>query len=105
MGDLTIGCQRNNHPDELGCAYLLGEDGMHRNCGQPQQLGSPYCPQHHTLCHVPSGTTREAAQLREVEALANAVGGRRSRGAGEPSRGFLKRLEHMARDFSSPTRS
>jgi hypothetical protein len=38
-------------------------------------------------------------RLREVEALANMVGGRRARDAGEPSRRFLKRLERAARDF------
>jgi hypothetical protein len=38
-------------------------------------------------------------RLREVEALANAVGGRRARDAGEPPGRFLRRLERAARDF------
>jgi hypothetical protein len=38
-------------------------------------------------------------RLLEVEALANAVGGRRARGV-EPTRRFLSRLEHAVRNFS-----
>jgi hypothetical protein len=38
-------------------------------------------------------------RLREVEALANAVGGRRARDVSEPPGRFLKRLERAARDF------
>jgi hypothetical protein len=86
--------------DDIGCAYLSGEDGARRNCGAPRRLGSPYCPDHHTLCHVPCGTREEIKHLREVEALANAVGGRRARDGGGPSRRFLRRLEHAVRGFS-----
>lgn len=83
-----------------GCAYILGEDGERRPCALPRQPGSPYCAEHHTLCHVRCGTVEEVARLREVEALANAVGGRRARNRGEPSRHFLRRLEHASRDSS-----
>jgi len=88
-----------------GCAYILGEKGERRTCGAPRRLGSPYCPGHHALCHVPCGTTEEVTQLREVEALANAVGGRSARNSGEPSGRFLRRLEHAVRGFSAANRS
>jgi len=103
--DLSIWLQGGISDDESGCAYPLGDKKEHRNCGMPRLRGSSYCPQHHVLCHVPSGTTEEVRQLREVEALANAVGGRRGSNAGAPPRQFLKRLEHALRDFARPDRS
>ena len=87
------------HRDDPGCAYILGEAGPSRTCGALRQPGSPYCRDHHAACHVGCGTTEETKRLREVEMLANAVGGRRARG-GEPSRRFLNRLEHAVRNFS-----
>jgi hypothetical protein len=85
--------------DHSGCVYPLSGDADHRFCDSPRRLGSPYCPRHHALCHVRSGTKEEIRRLREVEALANMVGGRRARDAGEPPRRFLKRLERAGRDF------
>jgi hypothetical protein len=83
--------------DEPGCAYLLDDCSVVRACGAPRRPASPYCPTHHTLCHVAYGSPAEADHLRRVEALATAVGGRRSREGGGPSRRFLKRLERAAR--------
>jgi len=88
--------------EDLGCAYILDECGNRRICGAPCR-GAPgrpvssYCAQHHALCHIASGSKAETDRLREVEALASAVGGRRSRDDDGPSRQFLKRLEHAAR--------
>jgi hypothetical protein len=76
-----------------GCAYIIGESGSHRICGASRRPVSSYCPQHHALCHLAYGSTAEANRIREVEAIASAVGGRRSRNRGGPSRQFLKRLE------------
>jgi hypothetical protein len=86
--------------NEPGCAYLLDDCGVGRACGAPRRPASPYCPTHHTLCHVAYGSPAETDHLRRVEALASAVGGRRSREGGEPSRRFLRRLERAARVFS-----
>jgi hypothetical protein len=86
--------------EELGCAYLLDECGVGQACGAPRRDASPYCPTHHVLCHVAYGSPAEASHLRQVEALAKAVGGRRSREGRAPSRRFLKRLERAARVFS-----
>ena len=83
--------------DQPGCAYILDECGVDRACGALRRGASPYCATHHALCHVASGTPAEVNHMREVEALAKAVGGRRSREGGGPSRGFLKRLERAAR--------
>jgi hypothetical protein len=100
--ELSIQPQSDDHDHDHGvaCAYISGEKGDRRMCGAPRRLGSPYCPDHHVLCHVPCGTTEEIKRLREVEALANAVGGRRTRDAGGPSRRFLRRLENAVRGFS-----
>lgn len=92
--------EREHPQGEEGCAYILDECDNRRTCGAQRGLLSSYCPQHHALCHVANGSTAEAGRLREVEALANAVGGRRSRTGGSPSRRFLKRLEHAVRDPS-----
>jgi hypothetical protein len=82
---------------EMGCAYILDEGDARQICGIPRRPASPYCLRHHALCHVAYGSAGEADCLREVEALAKAVGGRRSRAGGGPSRQFLKRLERVAR--------
>ena len=98
--------------DDPGCAYILDECGGRRNCGAPrkavsasQKAASPYCPEHHLLCHVAYGSEAEADHLREVEAIAKVVGGRRSRYSVRPSGQFLKRLEQAARGFSRRHRS
>jgi hypothetical protein len=85
--------------DEPGCAYLLDDCGVGRACDAPRQHPSPYCPTHHALCHVAYGSPAEADHLRRVEALASAVGGRRSREGGGPSQRFLRRLERRSRSF------
>jgi hypothetical protein len=84
------------HSDS-GCAYITGVNGARLYCGAARRIGSSYCPEHHALCHVPYGTPAENKRLREVEALANAVGGRRGRDGAGPTRKFLKRLEHVVR--------
>ncbi len=88
-----------------GCAYPVEVESNHRRCGAPRRPGSPYCPNHHALCYVATGTIEESKRLREVEVLADAVGGRRGRAAREPSRHFLRRLEHRVGDFSHVERS
>ena len=102
MEDPSIWLPRGSSEQDNGCAYPVEEIEERRICGTPRRRGSSYCPFHHMLCHVPSGTTEEIKRLREVEALANAVGGRRARDASSPSRRFLRRLEHAVRDFSYP---
>lgn len=85
---------------DFGCAFVVdGPEGA-RMCGARPQRSSSYCPLHHSLCHIPTGSNAEIKRLREVEALARVVGGRRARQVGEPSRQFLERLEQAAR-FSS----
>ncbi|HUC72711.1 MAG TPA: hypothetical protein VMS01_16090 [Stellaceae bacterium] len=99
MKELPIRPPSEDHDGDSACAYILGENGDRRSCGAARRLGSPYCPDHHALCHVSCGTAEEIKRLREVEALANAVGGRRTRNGGGPSRRFLSRLEHTVRGF------
>jgi hypothetical protein len=86
---------------EDGCAYILGESGgsCRQTCGAPRRLSSSYCPHHHSLCYIVSGSRAETDRLREVEALASAVGGRRARQRGRPTRQFLKRLEQVVREI------
>lgn len=86
--------------DDDGCAYILDEANGRRVCGTPRRQASSYCPRHHAICYISSGTNAEVERLREVEALASAVGGRRARRQAEPSRMFLKRLEQAVRSFS-----
>jgi hypothetical protein len=85
--------------DAGGCAYLLGVHVTAPNCGRPRRLRSSYCEEHHALCHVASGSTAEAARLREAEALAYAVGGRQGWRRSQPSRPFLRRLQQFVRDL------
>jgi hypothetical protein len=78
---------------EEGCAYIVDEPDGRRHCGALRRPASSYCPQHHALCHLAYGSAAEADRIREVEAIASAVAGRRSRNRSGPSRQFLKRLE------------
>ncbi len=89
--------------EEEGCAYLLAFDHDSTRpeyCGTARQPGSPYCPRHHALCHLPHGSRAERVQLRKVKALAQIVGGRRGREDGGPSQRFLDRLEQAVRELS-----
>jgi hypothetical protein len=85
--------------DDAGCAYLIGNGKMAKNCSLPRRAKSSYCHQHHALCHVACGTSEEANRLREAETLAHAVGGRQGWHGSGPSRPFLERLEFVVRDF------
>jgi hypothetical protein len=107
MGISSVPVGWEDDQDEPGCAFLLDECDGRRICGAPRKAvspsrkaASPYCPEHHALCHVAYGSVAETDHLRAVEAIAKAVGGRRSRDTVGPSRRFLKRLEQAARGFS-----
>ena len=86
------------------CAYIFGDPreagGARRHCRQRRQPGSSYCARHHARCHLSGGSAAERRGLREVEKLADAVGGRRSGENGGPPARFLARLERLLRDFS-----
>jgi hypothetical protein len=86
----------DRHADSC-CVFILEDGRSRRICGEVRRRGSSYCPQHHTLCHVGCGTTAEAQRLREVEALARAVGGRSAPSGVGPSRQFINRLEQAVR--------
>lgn len=86
--------------DDLGCAYVLEEGEGGNTCGAPRRPSSPYCMHHHSVCYLANGSSAETRRLREVEALASAVGGRRARRSARPSRYFLARLEHTVRGLS-----
>ena len=88
--------------DEPGCAYILDECDSRRVCGAPLKADSAYCRDHHAICHVAYGSEAEADHLRQVEAIAKAVGGRRSRHGIRPSGRFLRRIERASRGFSRP---
>src|ERR1700719_715962 len=83
---------------DVGCAYIVDESGARHACGATRRPSSSYCPHHHSLCHILCGSTAETERLREVEALASAVGGRRARQRAEPTRQFLKRMEQTLRE-------
>jgi hypothetical protein len=84
---------------DIGCAYIVDESDGRRPCGVARRQSSSYCPHHHSLCHIVCGSKAETDRLREVEALASAVGGRRARQRTEPTGQFLKRLERSVRDL------
>lgn len=105
MGISSVPVGWEDDQDESGCAYLLDKRDGRRICGAPRKAASPYCPEHHALCHVAYGSEAEADRLREVEAIAKAVGGRRGPETVGPSRRFLKRMEQAAHGFSRPHRS
>jgi len=91
-----------------GCAFVLhGIDGKAAPicCGAPLRPGSAYCQAHHALCHLPAGSVAERRQLREIAALAKAVGGKQGRAASAPPTVLLRRLKRIERAFSRLIRS
>lgn len=88
----------NENFEDSGCAYVVAASDGQRTCGASRRPSSPYCPHHHSLCYIVCGSEAEVDRLREVEALASAVGGRRARPRSAPTRQFLKRLEQAVRD-------
>jgi|SRR5271166_4876306 len=100
MEETTTLAYQEGSRDDQGCAYVLdGSDGR-RTCGAQKRSLSSYCAAHHARCHIPWGSRAETSRLREVEALASAVGGRRARDGTGPSRQFLKRLEQAVQTLS-----
>jgi hypothetical protein len=100
MEDFSRRSDSQARRDRYGCCYLIDDGDPRRSCGAVRQPGSSYCSLHHALCYLAGGTVAEAKRLREVEALASAVGGRRSDNATAPSRHFLIKLEQAVRLFS-----
>jgi hypothetical protein len=89
-----------------GCAYVLDGDagaiaGQTR-CAAPRRPGSAYCHAHHALCHLPSESLAELRKLKEIEALAKAVGGRSGRPGQRPPPGFLQRMDRISRAALRP---
>jgi len=89
-----------------GCAFVLDNPGCSpgpvKFCNAQSQPGSAYCPPHHAWCHLPNGSAAERRQMREIEALAEAVGGKQGRVARRPPAQLLRRLDRVARASSSP---
>jgi hypothetical protein len=100
MGRIVLPAERDDLEDYVGCAYVLDKSDGLRSCGAPRRPASSYCPFHHAVCYIVSGSRAELKRLQEVETLASAVGGRRARQAAGPSRQFLKRLEQVVRGDS-----
>ena len=91
--------------DMPSCAFVLDAVDPVRVCGAPAQSGSAYCEPHHALCHLPAGSAAERRQLREIAALAKAVGGKQGRIASGPPPVLLRRLRRIERAFSRLNRS
>jgi hypothetical protein len=87
-------------PDE-GCAFILATEARatagQSRCAAPRRPGSAYCHTHHALCHLPPASLAERRRLKEIEALAGAVGGRSGRPARRPSPRFLERMDRVSR--------
>jgi hypothetical protein len=96
----TMPTGQGNGSGHKGCAFVIETPKGRENCGAPRRPASSYCPEHHAVCYIVCGSKAEVKRLREVEALASAVGGRRARHRAGPSRQFLQRLEQTVRDFS-----
>lgn len=95
-------------PGIAGCAFVLDSADAQAErvlCGAPLQPDSPYCEPHHAVCHLPAGSPAERRQLREIAALAKAVGGKQGRTTSAPPSRLLRRLKRIERAFSRSDRS
>ena len=97
-----------SEPDD-GCAFVLEEESRAAAgqicCAAPRRAGSAYCHAHHALCYLPSQSLAERRKLKEIEALAEAVGGRSGRPARRPPPRFLQRMDRASQAASRPHRS
>jgi hypothetical protein len=100
---------RGDQDADGGCAFVIdGADpipGRVNFCNAPRDPGSAYCRGHHALCHLAKQSAAERRGLIEIEALAEAVGGRQGRVARDPPPRLLRRLDRIARAFSQSNRS
>lgn len=94
----AIGPAAQRDMQDAACTYPIEGEGI---CGAPRRPGSSYCTTHHALCYLPRGSAAERRRLRRIEALAEAVGGRRSRDRAAPSPRFLERLERSVRGLAA----
>ena len=89
---------------EGGCAFILDADtkatGGRTRCSAPRRPGSVYC--HHALCYLPFSSLAERRKLKEIEALAEAVGGRSGRPARQPPPRFMRRMDQISRAALRP---
>jgi hypothetical protein len=97
----------NAEPEsECGCAFVLDGDIRTKAgrgfCAAPRRAGSAYCPAHHAVCHLPSDSLDEERKLKEIEALAEAVGGKSGRPARRPPPHFLQRMNRVSRAALRP---
>src|SRR4051812_29192185 len=97
----------NAEPEpECGCAFVLEEDICTKAgrgfCAAPRRPGSAYCPAHHAMCHLSSDSLAEKRKLKEIEALAEAVGGKSGRPARRPPPRFLQRMNRVSRAALRP---
>src|SRR4051794_33883560 len=94
---------------EDGCAFVLDRDANaaaeQLRCGAPRRLGSVYCHEHHALCYLPSRSLAERRKLREIDARAEAVGGRSGRPARQPPPRFMRRMNQISRAALRPISS
>lgn len=95
--------------ERAGCAFIVDGSSEGARCNAPRRRSSPYCPAHHARCHLAAGSGAERRQLREIEALAKAVGGKRAGPAeqfgGQPPEAVLRRLDRAARAVPRPNSS
>ena len=93
-----------NAGEDCGCSFVIdGSDAGRGNdnfCNARREAGSAYCARHRDLCRLPKGSAAEERQLRVIEALADAVGGRLGRQMRHPPELLLRRLDRIARAFS-----
>jgi hypothetical protein len=120
QGDNAQGHHAPPEP-EGGCAFILdpgtldrdtldpdtldrdrGAAAGQRSCGAPRRVGSVYCHEHHALCYLPFRSFAEWRKLREIDALATAVGGRSGRPARQPPPRFMRRMNQISRAALRP---
>lgn len=96
---------------EDGCAFVLDRDTSaipgratagRRRCGAPRRIGSVYCHEHHALCYLPPHSLAERRKLNEIDALAEAIGGRSGRSARQPPPRFMQRMNQVSRAALRP---
>jgi hypothetical protein len=94
-----------SEPDD-GCAFVLDRESRAAagqiRCAAPRRPGSAYCHAHHALCHLPSESLAERRKMKEIEALAEAVGGRSGRPTRRPPPRFLQRMDRVSRTALRP---
>ncbi len=78
---------------EDNCCAYISENGHVERCLEPTELGSSYCPSHHSVIHLAHGSKAEALRIRDMDVIARYRGAQMGQRSVNPLPGEIDRIE------------